>query len=179
MKGVLDAFGDGPKPQCVGHVDDAAHDGLVLLAARDPPHEGPVDLEVVDREPAQVAQRRVPGTEVVEGELNAQRLQLAQPRDGSVDVGHGGGLGDLQDKPVGGQPRHLESLGHDVDEAGLLQLAGGDVDAHVRTSGQLRRGEAGRAEHPLTDRGDLAARLGVFDEVDRGQQTRARGAPSG
>jgi hypothetical protein len=68
----LDALDDQGPVQRAGHRDHRRDDGLVLLVPAQASDEAPVDLENVEREPAQVGQRRVAGAEVVERQPDAQ-----------------------------------------------------------------------------------------------------------
>ena len=66
------------KPQRVAHGDDRGGDGRVVRVDGDLPNEGPVDLQRVQREVLQVAERRVAGAEVVHREVEphgAKRVQ--------------------------------------------------------------------------------------------------------
>src|SRR6185369_11047709 len=63
---VFDAFRNRVETQRVGHGHNGGSDGQRILAVRQIPDEGDVDLQGVDGELTQVTQRRVPGAEVVE-----------------------------------------------------------------------------------------------------------------
>src|SRR5207253_1400966 len=64
LAGCLDAFGDEVELERLTQGDDRAGDRLVLPVDVDALDEGLVDLEDVEREPAQVGQRGVAGPEV-------------------------------------------------------------------------------------------------------------------
>jgi len=57
---------DGLEAQAARQLDRPAHDLHVVLLAGHAHHEGAVDLHPVERQPAQVAERRVAGAEVIE-----------------------------------------------------------------------------------------------------------------
>ena len=59
---------------------------LALAALGQLGDEGAVDLQHVDRELAQVGERGVAGAEVVDGDPDPERLQLAQPPRGFLGV---------------------------------------------------------------------------------------------
>src|SRR3954462_8151723 len=65
-------FCDHFEVQAVRHGDDSASDRGVVRIYRDVPHEGPVDLERVDRETLQVTQTRIAGTEIIDGHAYAK-----------------------------------------------------------------------------------------------------------
>ena len=69
----VDALGHRGDVERVGQGDELLGDGGVLAAGGHVLHEGAVDLEHVEVEVAQVAERREPGAEVVEGQLDARR----------------------------------------------------------------------------------------------------------
>ena len=69
----LDSFGDRPKTERVGQGDDGRDDGRVARVTAQPVDEGLVDLQHVDGEAAEVAERRVAGAEIVDDELDAER----------------------------------------------------------------------------------------------------------
>src|SRR5829696_1133559 len=60
----------------------------VVAGVAEPLHERAVDLEDVDREPVQVAERGVAGAEVVDGQPRPQALELAQDRQDGLAVDH-------------------------------------------------------------------------------------------
>ena len=75
----LDAFSDRAEPQGAPQLDDpctrAASGGPIHIS-----DEGPVDLHLVDRQAAKVAQRRVAGPKVVDRDLDsAHRSERTQP----------------------------------------------------------------------------------------------------
>ena len=74
----LDALSDRAEMQVVCQANQGGDDArrvLVLLDARD---EGTVDLDAIDGQLMQVAQRGIAGAEVIEGHANSQRTQLAE-----------------------------------------------------------------------------------------------------
>src|SRR5215470_6800323 len=75
---ALDAFGDHLDVQMARHGDDGTHDGEVAQVGHQVAHEGAVDLEGVDAPALQVGEARVPGAEIVNGNVYTE---LAQPRD--------------------------------------------------------------------------------------------------
>jgi hypothetical protein len=62
----LHAFRDDVQPQAVGQADDRLGDGGVVGVGQDVLDELAVDLQLVQRQPLQVRQRRVADAEVVE-----------------------------------------------------------------------------------------------------------------
>jgi hypothetical protein len=68
LLGGLDALGDRDQPQRVCDAHNVGRDRRVLRVDADALHEGAIDLDDVDREVAEMAERREPGAEVVDGE---------------------------------------------------------------------------------------------------------------
>ena len=73
LLGALDPLGDDLEPEAEGQADDAGDDRVAGAAQAELGDERPVDLHDVDREPAQVVERRVAGAEVVDREEHARR----------------------------------------------------------------------------------------------------------
>ncbi len=74
---VLHPFGDRLDAEPAGEIDQGLHEGAVVGGVRDVLHEGAVDLDDVDAELAQVAERGVAGAEIVDGDAAAEILQRA------------------------------------------------------------------------------------------------------
>ena len=80
--------------------DDGPHDLQVLALGRDTADEGPVDLDAVDGQLLQVAQRREARTKIVQVHPHAELLERAESAAGEVMILHQNGLGDLDDQPL-------------------------------------------------------------------------------
>src|SRR3954454_11668166 len=65
LAGGFDAFGGDAEAESARHSDDGGDDGAVGRARFDLLHELLIDFYAVDREAAQVIQRRVAGAEIV------------------------------------------------------------------------------------------------------------------
>src|SRR5512139_4101765 len=70
------AFGDDAQAQAARQLDYRAHDGGVVGVAVEVAHERAVDLQPVDGEALEIAERRVAGAEIVDRQPHAERLQL-------------------------------------------------------------------------------------------------------
>ena len=108
--------------------------------------ERAVHLEDVDREPAEVARATSSRCRSRPSPADAERLQLVQPRNGEVRVGHHHGLGDLEDERRRWEPARLERFAHVVDDRLRLQLLDREVDAHRRAAASA--GTAGGGARP-------------------------------
>ncbi len=71
---VLYPFGDGLEPEPASQIDQRMDEGAVVLRLHQVLHKGTVDLDEVDAEPAQIAERGVAGAEIVDGDAAAQIL---------------------------------------------------------------------------------------------------------
>src|SRR6185369_2890886 len=75
---ALDALGERRHAQIASQVDNGPHDVQMLFGIRHGHDEGAVDLEFVDRQADQMAERGIAGTEVVERQLETETAQLEQ-----------------------------------------------------------------------------------------------------
>ncbi|KAG1244133.1 hypothetical protein G6F65_021980 [Rhizopus arrhizus] len=75
----LHPFGGGGNVQAAPDAVDGADDGKCFLAGFDVLRERLVDLDLVEFERAQIAQRGIAGAEIVQRHFHAQRFQLVQP----------------------------------------------------------------------------------------------------
>src|SRR4051812_10059063 len=69
---VLDAFRRRRHPEAQAEARDSPHDRDAVLAALELLHERAVDLDLVEREAAQVLQRRIPRAEIVHRDADAE-----------------------------------------------------------------------------------------------------------
>ena len=142
---LVDEFGHRLHAQHLRHVGEAAHGGFVEWVVDHVAHELPVDLQKVDRQRLQIAERRRAGAEVVERHAHAHGAHLVD-EDGRVGhVRHRGGLGDFQAQP-GAQMR--AGLGQQVEcpavERAVADRLSGQVDAE-----HFKRGLRGHGLHPV------------------------------
>ena len=69
--------------------------------------EGPVDLDLLQREIVQIAQARIAGAEIVDRQAHAHRRDLVKARMGLLDIVHQRAFGDFQFE----QARRLAGIG--------------------------------------------------------------------
>ena len=121
----FDPLGDDLELHGARQPDDGADQGR---AGRFGPverlDEGPVDLEHVHREPLEVAQRRVAGAEVVDGDGDAHLPQLGQGNGGPLGVVHEDVLGDLEGELDGVEPDCPEDLTHVIGQVRATSAGG-------------------------------------------------------
>src|SRR5829696_1982589 len=89
----LQALGDDGDAERVPEVDDRLDDRRVLGVEAEPGDEAAIDLDRLDREPLEVRERRIPGAEVVDGQVKSEAAQVAQGDRRRLDVGQQRGLG--------------------------------------------------------------------------------------
>src|SRR6185295_13580231 len=70
----LHPFGDRLDADRRGQAYDRSYDLAVDSLFAEAPDEGPVDLDVVDREPLQIAERRVARSEIIDRHPYTERL---------------------------------------------------------------------------------------------------------
>ena len=147
-------------PSVRGELRDHLHDRARVLAQQHLVDEGAVDLQRVEREAAQVGQRRVAGAEVVQRHAHAQvaqRVQLRRARRATSSIEHR--LGDLQLQPCRASgPMSCSASRTMVDEARRRAAATGDTLTDTAQPGQRPGGgAAGLAQRPAAELVDQAA----------------------
>src|SRR5439155_5822560 len=134
-------------------------------------------------EAVEVAERRVPGPEVVDREADAAVAESGERVDRRGRVLHENTLGDLERERRRVDPRRGRRREDLREEARMLELARGQVDAHA----EARLAEpvlpaprlaARLVEHPPADRHDEPRVLGERDEVARHEQAPAGRLPA-
>ena len=145
--------------------DDGADDrGVPGAGGCGAPDEALVDLDLVERRLAEVAEARAVGAEIVEDEADAGRLQACEGRVGGLALGLEHGLGDLELQPVRLDLRRSESGGDGGGDRRIRELERREIDRHPDMVRPARRLAAGASKHPFADRADQPGLLGDRDE---------------
>ena len=97
---VLHPFGDRLETEPPPQIDQRVDEGAVVLRLHEVLHEGAIDLDEVDAELAQIAERGVAGAEIVDGDAAAQILDAGHEAAGLVDILDRRRLGDLDREPL-------------------------------------------------------------------------------
>jgi hypothetical protein len=174
---VLDPLADDLEAEVVTKRDRRPHDRLAAVVGRHRDDELAVDLHRVDRQCGEVAERRVPGAEVVDGDDEAEAPDLLDRREDPVGLVHERALGDLELEPLGSHPVAVEERGEPIREQPILHRLHGDVhrDAQVGDPPAPRGQEpAGLAEDLERERRGRAALFG-----ERNERRRSDLAPNG
>ncbi|MEO5843041.1 MAG: ABC transporter permease, partial [Acidimicrobiales bacterium] len=132
LANVLHSFGHDLHAQRVREGRDRVDDRRCLVIVLELADERPVDLDRVDGKVAQVADRRVTGAEVVDGDLDAEFLERAELSQRSRIVVDESRLGDLESDRRWVDVRRLERLAYALRKVGLVELAPGDIDRHTQ-----------------------------------------------
>src|SRR5438045_2461795 len=111
LLGPFHALGRDVHVERVAQGDHRLHDGGLGRDAVDALDEGAVELDDVDREPAQIPESRVAGAEVVDGHAQAGTAQALEGANRPV-VAEGEALGDLDLQKLGVEP----AGGDDLDD---------------------------------------------------------------
>jgi hypothetical protein len=180
LLGGFDAFGDALQGQPGSEPDDGADDRGVRGVVDDIVDERLVDLDDVDRQQlAEVTQRGVADSEVVDGQQHAQLAEAGEHRARPADVGDDRRLGDLQAQPVRRQAGLGQRPAHGLQEVLGGQLARRDVDGDLDViAPPAHRLRAGLADDPFADRLDQPQTLGHRDELVRRDRPQERMAPA-
>ena len=101
----FDTLGGSRNTEALAEPRHRANDGHGIVARCEFAHERTVDLDLVERETAQIAQRRITGAKIVERDLDAHRAELVQDRKRPLAVLQQHRFGDLQFEPMRRQAR--------------------------------------------------------------------------
>ena len=99
---VLDPLGDRLQAEQAADADDAADEPLVVGVVGQRPDVRAVDLDVAERQVAQVGEGAEAGPEVIEREPASQRLDVGGESASGLQVLDDRCLGDLEDDPLRG-----------------------------------------------------------------------------
>src|ERR1700693_4260898 len=106
----FDALGDDLQPERVTEGYNRRDDRCIAAAHGEVAHERLVDLERIDRKMFEVRERTMPGPKIVDGDANAQRLQLRNGAARTGHVVHDRALGDFEVEQICRNARLRECL---------------------------------------------------------------------
>ena len=124
---VLDAFGNHFEAEAAGHADDGLDDHRIAGIGLDVADEGAVDLQLIERQPAQIGKRRIAGAEIVHRKTDTEQFQRLHLFDGVGDVVQHHTLGQLQFQTQWIGSARVDDRAHLIDEIRLAKLAGADI----------------------------------------------------
>jgi PAS domain S-box-containing protein len=152
----FNAFGNHRAVEGLGQAHHAVHNAQVVRVVQHVAHKALVDLDQVNRQVAEVRQRRVAGAKVVQRKPHPQRPATGHHLRCTVEVADGGGFQNFQFQLL---RRHVGVAGQCAGQHGhkalRQQVVGADVDTHfqpralVQPGRQLRQGSL---NHPFAQR---------------------------
>jgi hypothetical protein len=96
---LLDAFGEHRNFEAVRQPDDRADNRRGMMIVLEVGNEGTIDLDFVEGKGVQIRQRRISLAEIVQRDLHAKPLKLAQNRNGAREVVDQDAFGDFEFEP--------------------------------------------------------------------------------
>ena len=174
----LDALGRTPHAERLRQRQRGHRNGTAVGTGLDVLDEALVDLDLVERERAQIAERRVARPEIVQRNLDAKILDLVQPFERELRIRHQHGLGDLEFQPVRRDIVGSERVDDRRHQRRRMDLQRRNVDRHLHMIRQARRFRQRSADHPLAHARDQAIVLGEFDELVREHEAAHRMLPA-
>jgi hypothetical protein len=124
----LDPLRDERQPERVAEVHDPLQQHEVVARPVDRSSEAAVDLHDVDRQPTEIGERRVTGSEVVEREHDPHRLERMQLLLDPVTRREQHAFGELERQALRREARRRERRFDVVEELGMLELPRRHVD---------------------------------------------------
>ncbi len=141
-------------------------------------HEALIDLDLVQREAAQIVERRIAGAEVVHRDAQAEPAQRVKRGDRVRVVAEQDRLGDLELEPLRRQAGRRQRGRHMLQELAALELRGRHVDRKLDVLRPVLGFGAGALQHPGAERHDQSDLFGDRDELRRARPCRAPGGSS-
>ncbi len=118
--------------QLRGHIDHRLHDLRTSRIVMEMPHKALVDLEHVKRQLKHIAQRRVPGAEIVERDADPQCPEASQQSLHVVESAQQHGFRHFQLEQAGTQAGLSQHGFHALKQARLRELMRRNIDAHTQ-----------------------------------------------
>nr|WP_235823314.1 hypothetical protein [Azohydromonas sediminis] len=178
---VLDAFGDDSQSERVRHLQHGLDDRARVVAVREVGDEAAVDLQLLDRQLAQVRQARVAGAEVVDRDVDPGRAEALEGAARGRRVGHRHRLGDLAGQLFRSHAVALQRFEQAVDEGVVAQLKRREVHRHAHAQPGVApraRLAAGVVNDPRTESADQPVALGQRHEHRRRHEAARRVVPA-
>ena len=166
----------------MGKRDGGGADGDVVGVALDVADEGLVELQGVDGQQLEIAERRIARAEIVDRQAHAEIAQGFELADAGVGVVHGRRFGDFKFEVGARQTVFFQRLRNLRQQDGGVQLMRRQIHGHghLRDPGVAPCAElaAGLVQHPSAQRQDHSRFLGNGNEQCRRHQPVARMAPA-
>ena len=177
------AFGNDREAQRVAEGNDGLRNDLALDVGHHVADEGAIDLQLVNGQAAEVGQRGIAGSKIVDRELHALCLESFHKDDGFLDVFNQHALGEFELELAGICAGALKHSQYPIDEARLAELHSADVDSegemgHGDMGGPSRKLRAGCLQNPVAERENEAGLFSQRDEFARGEDSPAGVVPA-
>ena len=127
--------------------------------------KGAVDLDLVERERLQIAQRGIAAAEIVHRDAHAERLEPAQQRQAALEILDQHAFGDFEFEPVRRQPGFEQDRMHQADHVAMHELRRRQVDRDLQRLRPGRGLAAGFAQDPFAHLDDQAAFFRQRNEI--------------
>ena len=182
---VLDPLGDDAQAERRREAEDRPHDAQVATLGLKTGHEAAVDLEAVDGERLEMAERGVAGAEIVEADAKSQRGEATQHRRDVLGVAHHQAFSDLKRQAGRLQAGLVHHATYGVEQERVLELARREVDVQRQPFGcripalPLPQDPAGFANDPRAERDDQPGLLEHGHEVRRHDHAASGSLPAG
>ena len=163
----LHAFGRRGDVEAAAEAGDRAHDRHAVGALRQILDERAVDLDLVERKAAEIAQAGIAGAEIVHRNADAELAQLMQDREIGLGLRQEQRFGDFKLEPQRRQSGMRQRRDHRLDQIAAAELHRRQIDGDLDVRGPFRRLGAGLAQHPFAERDDQSDILGDRNEVRR------------
>src|SRR4051812_28402432 len=166
----LDSLCAGRDTEALPEAEHGADDRRRIRALLQLLHEGPIDLDLVEREAAEIAERRIAGPEIIHGNAQSQPSQIVQSAEISLDVAQEEGLGDLDLKAARGKAGFPQHSRDPLRQIMVPELGRRDVDRDVDVVGPLLGVPTGLPEHPFAELNDDAGLFREGNKIERWNQ---------
>ena len=166
-----------PRPRA--KADDGAHDRLRVAIGVEAAHEGAVDLDLVEREAAQIAQRRIAGAEIVHARCarRARAAHAASPSTCSLWSSSSVSVISSSSR-CGGRPGLLQRRHDDGEQIAGAELERRQVDRDACTLRPVRRRRCRRGAGRGAERAIRPVSSATGMNSDGGIMPRSRMVPA-
>ena len=153
----LDALGQRHETQAMPYIDCGPDQFLRPWLHSKILGERAVDLDLVNRKTVEIAQPRISGAEVIQGNHYAKLFQALQDIECFRGFFQQERLGDLELKPVSGKTMFFQRGGDDINQFAGLELGGRYIYCNRELLLQGTCQLTGLFQHPVSNGDDHAA----------------------
>src|SRR3569623_942117 len=178
LRDSLHALGRSTHAEALSEADDRPDDHLRAFSIRQIANERLIDLQLVEREAAQIAQRRVAGAEIIQRDPQTERAKLVQCLCRLDIVREQNGLRDFKLQPSRRKFRFGQGGREDFQQPRAAELDGGHIDRDFKIVRPQHRLPTGFLNHPFAMRDDDADLLGHGNKLLRRHQAVLRMNPA-